>query len=336
MNESPIAAGEKVRLGIFTYPKSNLAPVLKLIAETPLADHVAVSQETLGKEPQTACDIVMAILASPHTLVDFTEQMSSLKKTLPLSVIVAMIPKDQKAQVAGKVMELSTDEVLFYPLPAHEFSKAIMTHVASIRIHDESKKARSDLVKSQALLGQLLVENHIISSEQLDKALEYQKGAESRLGDLLVMFGFISEEQKVHFLASQLGVEVATPRQFSTADLSVVSIIPEHIAKRYNCLALEKQERQLIVAMDDVLNLQLLDILRDISDQIIKPVLATSEDIKTSIDRFYRDIASQKDASNLIADLDENVEYVQSSNEDVSVEEAAAAASSTLTSSEEA
>jgi type II secretory ATPase GspE/PulE/Tfp pilus assembly ATPase PilB-like protein len=57
----------------------------------------------------------------------------------------------------------------------------------------------------------------------------------------------------------------------------------------------------------------------------IKPILGRSEDIRTTHERYYRDIASQRDASTLVADLNEDLEYVKKENDDISIEEAAAA-----------
>ena len=84
--------------------------------------------------------------------------------------------------------------------------------------------------------------------------------------ELLIHYG--TEEQKNHFLASQLGVEVATPRQYATADLSVVGMIPEHLARAHLCIALDRSDEELIVAMVDVLDLRLLDSLREFGEGI--------------------------------------------------------------------
>ncbi|MEK7822683.1 MAG: type II secretion system protein GspE, partial [Nitrospirota bacterium] len=55
-------------------------------------------------------------------------------------------------------------------------------------------------------IGQLLVNNHLITEEHLGKALELQKKEGGRLGSNLVKLGFISEEKLVAFLSQQYGV----------------------------------------------------------------------------------------------------------------------------------
>jgi type IV pilus assembly protein PilB len=66
----------------------------------------------------------------------------------------------------------------------------------------------------------------------------------------------------------------------------------------------------------------MLDNLRDITDLIIRPILGTQDDINVSIDRFYRDIASHRSASDLMADLATEVEYIKKDEEEMGVEEA--------------
>jgi type IV pilus assembly protein PilB len=55
-------------------------------------------------------------------------------------------------------------------------------------------------------LGQLLINNHLITEEQLEKALELQKKEAGRLGSNLIKLGFLTEDKLVAFLSQQYGV----------------------------------------------------------------------------------------------------------------------------------
>jgi type IV pilus assembly protein PilB len=229
-------------------------------------------------------------------------------------------------QVAEAKAELAADDILYLPLPPHELGKILKTYVASLRIEHKQRAQRMDFSRKAQALGSILVENAIITAVQLKKALDFQKETTNlRLGDALVSLGFIDEFQKTHFLASQLGVPVATPKQFASADLNVVALIPERVAREYHCIALEKNEDELVVAMIDTTNLRLLDNLRDQTDLRIAPILGTLEDITVSIERYYRDIASHRSASDLMADLATEVQYIKKVEEEMGVEEAATA-----------
>ena len=56
-------------------------------------------------------------------------------------------------------------------------------------------------------LGDLLVSTGAISREQLEQALELQKGTKQRLGDVLIQNGFITEKSLIYALKIQLGIE---------------------------------------------------------------------------------------------------------------------------------
>jgi len=107
------------------------------------------------------------------------------------------------------------------------FIKIILTHAASIKIARERESSRAGYARRTIAFGQTLVQNKIINALQLKKALDHQKRLPGkRLGDVLVELGYIDEDQKLHFLSSQLDVPLATPRQYASADLNVVSLVP--------------------------------------------------------------------------------------------------------------
>jgi len=305
--------------------KNNLNSVQRLIIETGLADSVMIRQGQLATDAPIAAEIAIAVFSAGHAIAEYSATLASLKKDHRIPVVLAMIPKDYRDGITSNSFGLAADQVLFYPLPANEFGKIMMSHVSSLRISKAHAGDRDSAAKNVRPIGQLLIEAGIVTTAQIEKALEYQKGSDTRIGDALVMFGFLTEEQKIQHLAMQLGIQTASARQYASVDLATIALIPEHVARRHNCVALEKRDHVLTVAMDDVLNLQLLDLLRDICDLAIKPVLGLTEDIQATVDRSYRDLASQKDASILIADLGEGVEYVQQDPDDISIEEAAAA-----------
>jgi len=272
------------------------------------------------------CEMALAIFGPGDSLESFIQDVATLKLIAKVPCLLAVVNEGGMSQVAEAKGELAADDILYLPLPPHELGKILKTYVASLRIEHKKKSQRTDFSRKAQALGAILVENAIITAVQLKKALDFQKETTNlRLGDALVSLGFIDEFQKTHFLASQLGVPVATPKQFASADLNVVALIPERVAREYHCIALEKNEDELVVAMVDTTNLRLLDNLRDQTDLRITPILGTLEDITVSIERYYRDIASHRSASDLMADLATEVQYIKKVEEEMGVEEAATA-----------
>lgn len=61
-------------------------------------------------------------------------------------------------------------------------------------------------IKLRKRLGDLLVEEGIISEHQVEEALSHQKNTGRKLGDTLIQLGFLTETQMLTFLSQQLNV----------------------------------------------------------------------------------------------------------------------------------
>jgi type IV pilus assembly protein PilB len=323
--EQPINT-RRFRLALFAYNEYGVREAHALVNSTGLVTMFDLTWGDLAKHTAIECDIAITAFTAYDDPERYISDTAALHIVRKIPAVFAMICKGGMDKIGTRHGEISASEVFDLPIHPQRLVKAIMTHTVSIRLKYEKSTVTPQQTRSRPKqLGEILVEHGLITPLQLAKALEYQKSTNMRLGDTLVSLGYIDEEQKTRFLASQLGVEVATAKQFSSADIDVVGLIPEHLAKRNNCIALEKDGNVLTVAMTDVLNLQLLDNLRDITDMTINPVLAPRNDIESSIERYYRDVSSQRDASDLVAEMDEDVEYIQESEDELNVEEAAAA-----------
>lgn len=89
-------------------------------------------------------------------------------------------------------------------------------------------------------LGDLLVENGIISEEQLQEALIDQRKTKRKLGDLLISQGYITEQQLIEVLEFQLGIPHVSLHKYHI-DPAITQIIPESMAKRYQVLPFLKE-----------------------------------------------------------------------------------------------
>lgn len=76
-------------------------------------------------------------------------------------------------------------------------------------------------------LGDLLVDNSIISQEQLTEALAEQRKTKRKLGDLLISQGYISEQQLIEVLEFQLGIPHVSLFKYQI-DPAITQIIREH------------------------------------------------------------------------------------------------------------
>ena len=144
-------------------------------------------------------------------------------------------------------------------------------------------------------LGDLLVHENIISSEQLDNALAAQRTSGRKLGDTLIDLGFIGEPQLLRFLAQQLNIPFLDITQ-RRIDPEQAQLIPETYARRYRALVLEADDDEVLLGMSDPTDLGGLDQLGPlVAPRIIELAIVQENQMLEAFDSVYRrtqDIAS--------------------------------------------
>src|SRR5437773_9659897 len=135
-------------------------------------------------------------------------------------------------------------------------------------------------------LGDLLVKEKIINTEQLDQAIKLQKEASCRLGTALVKLGFMTDEDVTNFLSKQYGVPAINLSYFEI-DPAVVKLIPVETAKRYQILPLSRVGASLTIAMADPTNVFAMDDIKFMTGFNIEPVVASEAAIAQGIEKAY-------------------------------------------------
>lgn len=155
-------------------------------------------------------------------------------------------------------------------------------------------------------LGDLLVKEKIITPEQLEKAVKAQKdaGANARLGSVLVQLGFVTDEEVTNFLSRQYGVP-AINLQYFEIDSSVVKLVPEETAKRYQILPLSRVGASLTIAMVDPTNVFAMDDIKFMTGFNIEPVVASESAILEAIQKAYGQPAAEENVDELLASMGE-------------------------------
>ena len=133
-------------------------------------------------------------------------------------------------------------------------------------------------------LGDILQDRGLLSSEQLQKALEMQRQTGERLGEAVVKLGYVTPDQIADALSHHLGIPRADlTRQYISNQ--VVALVPEELIKGYNVLPIDLNENRLRVAMVDPLNIMAIDDLQAAAGCMIEPLIATSEEIQEALQR---------------------------------------------------
>ena len=145
-------------------------------------------------------------------------------------------------------------------------------------------------------LADVLLDEGLLSHEDLERArAEQQRGGKS-LGRVLIELGLCTEAGLVAALAKQLGLEFVEIADRQVDTLAAASV-PEQVCRRYGVLPLGYDEAgRLIVAMSDPSNVLALDDVRTITDRDVHAVVATRADISAAIDRYVRSGESVLDA----------------------------------------
>ena len=139
-------------------------------------------------------------------------------------------------------------------------------------------------------LGELMVQQGLISQDQLRIALIEQEQNNIPLGRQLVRLGFVTETMVRDLVAHTIGQE-SIDLTTVVADGDALKMVPEDFARRYHLLpvAFEESTNTMIVAMADMFNVVALDQLRAmLGGQVqLRPVLAAEAQLEEYIDQFY-------------------------------------------------
>jgi type IV pilus assembly protein PilB len=159
---------------------------------------------------------------------------------------------------------------------------------------------------SKLRLGEILVEMHLATAEQIEAAIAKQKETHKRLGQLLVEDGIVNELDLSRALAAKFGV-VFLDLTETPIDAGASGLISDKLARRYGAVPVKfVDESTLLVAMVDPQNLLALEDLRIMTGYDILPAIASEEDVFGAIAKMHRLDDSVDSSKDLAADLEES------------------------------
>jgi type IV pilus assembly protein PilB len=151
-------------------------------------------------------------------------------------------------------------------------------------------------------LGEILVKDNLISADQLRQALDYQKKNGGRLGTCLVKLGLVSDDDITAVLSRQYGVP-SINLKFYEVDPSVIKLVPQETAVRYQIVPLSRVGSTLTIAMTDPTNVFAMDDIKFMTGFNVEPVVASETAIGEAISKFYGDIGSVEELDKVMKDL---------------------------------
>ena len=136
-------------------------------------------------------------------------------------------------------------------------------------------------------LGDVLVQQGVISQEQLNNALGIQKQTGRRLGRVLVETGATTAERIAEALAQQLNLPYIDIKFFNV-DRELVVTLPEAQARRFRAIPLEDRETRVLVGMADPTDLFAYDEIVRLLKRDIELAVVTEARVVEVIDQLYR------------------------------------------------
>jgi type IV pilus assembly protein PilB len=147
-------------------------------------------------------------------------------------------------------------------------------------------------MQSTQPLGEVLVSQGVITSDQLQIAVKEQGRTGKRLGEVLVSLGFCTEEDISTVVASQAGVKMVELHKIQP-DPRALDLIDQEFAKQNKLVPVKLDGDSLMVAMDNTYDVMLIDQLQARTGKFIEVCQATESDILQAIDDFYGGVSSQ-------------------------------------------
>jgi type IV pilus assembly protein PilB len=146
-----------------------------------------------------------------------------------------------------------------------------------------------DNKRKKLRLGDVLVQNGVITEEDLQRGLERQKGSGRKLGETLVDEGIATEENIARALSNQFHYDMVD-LQNTEIPQEILDLVPANVLKKHRAIPFEYSPDNmnvLRVAMSDPMDIGAMDDINIITNLQVEPVVATMGSVMLAIDRYY-------------------------------------------------
>lgn len=137
-------------------------------------------------------------------------------------------------------------------------------------------------------LGELLINEGLITQQQLEEALKCQVFFGIKLGSSLIELGFIEEASLVRLLSKKLGVPAVSRKELQGVPHSIYSLLPSALAEKYRVIPVKLDSKRLSVAMSDPTDFKAIDELSFVTGYIIQPFIAPDILISSALEKYYQ------------------------------------------------
>lgn len=170
-------------------------------------------------------------------------------------------------------------------------------------------------------IGDMLIDEHMITDEQLAQALPIAQEHQKKIGEVLVELGFVTEEGIANALSRQLGIDVVT-LSGAKIEEDLLKLVNGSLLRKHTMIPFEYARDNLNVvhvAMADPMDMTAIDDFAIVSNMQVEPVIATTREIMMALDKYYGDSETMMAAERYAKEreLAEQAQQSQMANEDV-------------------
>src|SRR5579872_2903947 len=135
-------------------------------------------------------------------------------------------------------------------------------------------------------LGEILIQKHLITGEDLDRALELQRERGDKLGKILVDLGFVAARDVLLALAEQLQVPLLVIEGPPAVSPETETLSPKFL-RQFRCLPMALHDHTVTLAMADPLDFETRSTVAACTGLTVRACIAAEQEILDAIDRFY-------------------------------------------------
>jgi type IV pilus assembly protein PilB len=141
-------------------------------------------------------------------------------------------------------------------------------------------------VEKEDGFGTFLVNNKIISQDQLREARQKQKVTHQRLVKIVSSLGFSTSQEMAQAISKFWDIPYVSLTDYEP-NPDLMQLVPENIMRRHEVIPVKREGTTLVVAMVDPLDILAVDEIRLLTNYQIDIAVATEKDISLTLDRYF-------------------------------------------------
>jgi len=135
-------------------------------------------------------------------------------------------------------------------------------------------------------IGEILIENNLITEDVLREALRYQEKYGGGITQYLVAYGYVREEDLAKCVSAQFGFPYLPIRVYNVPD-EIVQLLPVKLAQKYCLMPIDKVKNILTVVMSNPLDEKAIKEIETVSGCRVQPFVGIFSDIIKAIEYYY-------------------------------------------------